>query len=137
MSEEKKAYTLYEEISSIPRVTGGKITKSSSKPIISLKYSQQDVRDNGTTHFQKTFISELKEPIQSFLPNDHYLHSQSPSGKLNLYFKEIKADPKKNRIDETRIELWTNEGKIFSLGCKEFHGKACTVDDFQRVFIRF
>eukprot|EP01080_Neovahlkampfia_damariscottae_P011086 gene11086-3792_t len=135
VTEEKKAFELYDELAQIPKVSGGKlIENSNSKPQITLKFSQTDTRDNSTISFSKSYIPNVEDAIPGFVPNDHYFHSQSPSGKFHLFFKDLKADPKKNRIEETRLEFWSSEGRLFSIGCKEIHGKVCTVDDLQRVF---
>jgi len=130
-------FDAYTYIVENPRVIFGRIlsTKSNQFEIL-LKYSQFDVKDNNTLSFFKFHTIPNKNitsiPVIPLQENTEF-SSISPTGKYFLIVKDIQADPKKNRIAESRFDIFDGDSKLFSLGLKEIHGKLPTSLDFQNV----
>lgn len=124
----------YLNLAEIPKLKSGRLVPDKDLPQVQLYYSQQDVKDNSNITFSKTFKVNSNTSFPNFQWENVYFSNYSPSNRYLVLFKDIQVDPKKNRIAETRIEIWDEkQGRILSFGCKELHGKVYTEPTFQHI----
>lgn len=124
----------YLNLSEIPKIKGGRIIPGNDLPLVQLHYSQQDVKDNSSISYSKIFQINSKGQFPTFQWENVYHYNYSPSGQYLILFKDIQVDPKKNRVTETRIELWEAQGgRISYFGCKDLHGKVYTEASIQHI----
>jgi hypothetical protein len=131
MSTHQDFSNTYIKLANTPKLKGGKLMPSKDIPNVHLTYQQQDAKDNTNFNFTKIFTSTSCETFPISNVENTYCTSTSPSGKFTLHFKDIQVDAKKNRVAETRIEFWTTQKRVFTIGCKEFHGKVYTESTIQ------
>ncbi|EFC37532.1 predicted protein [Naegleria gruberi] len=129
---------LYEDLKTIPTLSGGLILPSSCIEInCTVSDHQNDKNISLSKQYQLVNDHQVVgSPYPSITPADIHLVSTSPSGKRRAVFKCIASDGKPNANTaalDYQIEIYSNQVLQLRILVKDIHGKVFTDETFGRV----